>query len=122
MDCEAVICPDLVGATVIEHRVKFPEKPCDRYVTVPAQGIDGCAALNLTTGVCTIYLELHPSREAVRHEWSHCMGWHHTWDPQKRRYEWFPMPEVLKYDFANAKEGENGGHQPSRGLSAPIRE
>ena len=105
---------------MIEHRVKFPEKPCDRYVTVPAQGLDGCAALNLTTGVCTIYLELHPSRAAVRHEWSHCMGWHHTWDPQKRRYEWFPMPEVLKYDFA-AKEGVDG-HIAAGSLSAPIRE
>ena len=27
------------------------------------------------------------------------MGWHHNWNPQKRRYEWFPMEQVLKYDF-----------------------
>ena len=102
MDCEAVICPDLVGATVIEHRVRFPEIPCDRYVTVPADGLDGCMALNLSTGICTIYLESKPSKEAVRHEWSHCMGWAHTWDPQKGRYEWFPMDEVRKYDFKEA--------------------
>ena len=104
MDCEAVICPDLVGATVIEHRVRFPEIPCDRYVTVPAEGVDGCMALNLTTGICTIYLERQPSKEAVRHEWSHCMGWAHTWDPQKGRYEWFPMDEVRKYNFSASKE------------------
>ena len=120
MDCEAAICPDLVGATVIEHRVRFPEKPCDSYVTVPAQGLDGCAALNLSTGVCTIYMERHPSRETVRHEWSHCMGWAHTWDPQKQRYEWFPMPEVLKYDFA-AKEGADG-HITAGSVSPPVRE
>ena len=69
MDCEKQICPDLVGATVIEHRVKNPEKPCDRYVTVPAAGLDGCAALNLTTGICTIYLDKRANKAAVRHEW-----------------------------------------------------
>jgi len=71
-------------------------------VTVPADGVDGCMALNLTTGICTIYLERQPSKEAVRHEWSHCMGWAHTWDPKRGRYEWFPMREVLKYNFKEA--------------------
>ena len=109
MDCEAVICPDLVGATVIEHRVRFPEVECDRFVNVPVEGVDGCMALNLSTGVCTIYLDKKADRDTVRHERSHCNGWHHTWDPQKHRYEWFPMPEVLKYDFSAAKEGAPDG-------------
>ena len=104
MDCEAYICPDLVGATVVEHRVRFPEIPCDRFVTIPPDGVDGCMALNLTTGVCTIYVESHPDKETLNHEWSHCMGWAHTWDSQKQRYEWFPMDEVRKYNFS-AKEG-----------------
>ena len=99
MDCEAAICPDLVGATVIEHRVRFPEFSCERFMTIPAADIDGCAILNLTTGICTIYLEKRASKEAVRHEHSHCNGWHHDWDPQRRRYSWHAMPEVLKYDF-----------------------
>ena len=99
MDCEAVICPDLVGATVIEHRVRFPELSCDGFVTIPASGIDGCAILNLTTGICTIYLDKRASKAAVRHEWSHCMGWHHNYDPQRRMYRWHAMPEVLKYNF-----------------------
>ena len=115
MDCEAQICPDLVGATVIEHRVRNPEQKCDRFVTVPAAGLDGCAALNLSTGVCTIYINWRTGREVKNHEWSHCMGWHHTWDPQKRRYEWHPMPEVRKYDFsASGKATERGDASASR--------
>ncbi len=47
MDCEVAICPDLVGATVIEHRVADPEKHCDRFVTVPADGLDGFMLLKL---------------------------------------------------------------------------
>ena len=104
MDCEAAICPDLVGATVIEHRVRIPEIPCDKYVTVPAEGLDGCMALNLTTGVCTIYVGRMADEATVNHEWSHCMGWAHTWDRQKQRYEWYPMDEVRKYDFQAGKE------------------
>jgi len=115
LDCESVICPDLVGATVIDHRVSDPEKHCDRFVTVPAAGLDGCAALNLTTGICTIYRDRRSGRETKRHEWSHCMGWAHTWDPQKRRYEWFPMPEVRKYDFAESSEaGQRGRASASK--------
>ena len=103
MDCEKQICPDLVGATVIEHRVTNPENQCDRYVTVPAAGLDGCAALNLTTGICTIYMDRRSGKATKNHEWSHCMGWHHTWDPQRQRYEWFPMAEVRKYNFSKDK-------------------
>ena len=118
MDCEKTVCPDLVGATVIEHRVRNPEKPCDRYVTVPAEGLDGCAALNLTTGICTIYMERNPSRATIRHEYSHCMGWQHNWDPQRRRYEWFPMEQVLKYDFSASngvtKRGEASASKEAR--------
>ena len=69
--------------------------------------VDGCMELNLTTGVCHIWMDKKPNRDTVRHEWSHCMGWAHTWDSQKSRYEWFPMPEARKYNFA-AKEGRDG--------------
>ena len=74
-------------------------------MTIPAADIDGCAILNLTTGICTIYLDRRASKEAVRHEHSHCNGWHHDWDPQRRRYSWHAMPEVLKYDFASKEAG-----------------
>jgi hypothetical protein len=95
MDCEQQICPDLVGATVIEHRV--PEylkvKNCYRIMNGILQ-VDGCMELNLTTKVCHIYMDKKPTRLTVNHEWSHCMGWAHTWDNQRQRYEWFPMPEL----------------------------
>ena len=107
MDCEYRICPDLVGATVIEHRVQVPENSCDDFVTVPAVGLDGCMTLNLTTGVCTIYVGTHPDKATLNHEWSHCMGWAHTWSKLHQRYEWFPMPEVLKYDFSASKEASD---------------
>jgi len=105
VDCEYRICPDLVGATVIEHRVQIPEISCEPFVTVPAQGLDGCMALNLTKGTCDIYIGMRADRATINHEWSHCMGWAHTWDPQKQRYEWFPMPEVRKYNFASKEAG-----------------
>jgi hypothetical protein len=56
--------------------------------------VDGCMELNLTTKVCHIWMDKKPDRATVNHEWSHCMGWAHTWDHQKQRYEWFPMPEL----------------------------
>ena len=56
--------------------------------------VDGCMELNLTTKVCHIWMDKKPNRPTVNHEWSHCMGWAHTWDRQKQRYEWFPMPEL----------------------------
>lgn len=109
MDCEAQICPDLIGATVIEHRVPEYEKTKNCYrIMNGILAVDGCMELNLSTGVCHIYTDRSPSRETVNHEWSHCMGWAHNWNPQRRVYEWFPMPEVRKYDFT--KEGETGGH------------
>ena len=67
-------------------------------------------ALNLSTGVCTIYMGARADKATINHEYSHCMGWHHTWDNQKQRYEWFPMPEVRKYDFsASGKATKRGG-------------
>ena len=96
VDCEAEICPDLVGATVIEHRVPDYKRnsECYRIMNGVLQ-VDGCMELNLTTKVCHIWMGKKPNRLTVNHEWSHCMGWAHTWDPQKKRYEWFPMPEVI---------------------------
>ena len=57
--------------------------------------VDGCMELNLTTKVCHIWMDKKPNRLTVNHEWSHCMGWAHTWNKQRQRYEWFPMPEVI---------------------------
>ena len=75
-------------------------------MTVPVEGVDGCMQLNLTTGVCTIYRDSRSGKETKNHEWSHCHGWAHAWDRQRQRYEWFPMPEVRKYNFN--KEDSHG--------------
>ena len=107
MDCEAVICPDMVGATIEIHETKLPEKHCDNFVTVPAEGLDGCAVLNLTTGVCTIYIERHYTKEVLRHELGHCHGWSHNWNPQRRRYEWFRTPETLQYSIGDRRPIES---------------
>jgi hypothetical protein len=78
--------------------------------------VDGCMELNLSTGVCHIWMDKRPNRDTVRHEWSHCMGWAHTWDPQKSRYEWFPMPEVRKYNFAaSSVAGQRGAASSKEG-------
>ena len=104
MDCEARICPDLVSATVIEHRVPAYQRDQECYRIVKGTNNDACMELNLTTGVCTIWYDKYADRETRNHERSHCNGWAHTWDPQKRKYRWFPMDEVRKYDFSAGKE------------------
>lgn len=58
--------------------------------------------LNLSTGICTIWFGRRPGSATRNHERSHCNGWRHTW--RNGHYRWFPMPEVLKYDFAASKE------------------
>jgi hypothetical protein len=101
VDCEARICPDLVGATVIEHRVPGYQRDQECYRIVKGVlEVDACMELNLSTGVCTIWYDRRADRETRNHERSHCNGWAHTWDPQKRKYRWFPMDEVRKYDFS----------------------
>ena len=101
MDCEARICPDLVGATVIEHRVPEYQRDQECYRIVKGVlDVDACMELNLTTGVCTIWYDRRADRETRNPERSHCNGWANTWDPQKRKYRWFPMDEVRKYDFS----------------------
>jgi hypothetical protein len=105
VDCEASIsaCPDLVGAQIeIRKSINYVAH-CDNFVNVPVSGIDGCAVLNITKGTCTIYIGLRSTLEARRHERAHCHGYNHTWDPQRRRYEWFPMPEVEMYSLGDRR-------------------
>ena len=91
------MCPDLVGAVVIEHRLADHElaKNCYRLVNI-SDGVDACMELNLTTRTCTIYYPKNPSKEVWLHEQAHCRGWEH-----RRRfmgfdvhYLWSPMREL----------------------------
>ena len=110
MDCEAQICPDLVGATIIEHRVVDPSYSCDSFVNVPVDGVDGCMQLNITTGVCTIYVGFKADLATRNHEMSHCHGWQHTWNRLTHRYEWFPMPELEMYGLGDRRPiGKDAG-------------
>ena len=117
MDCEARICPDLVGATVIEHRVPAYKRDQECYRIVSMGNVDACMELNLTTGICTIWYDHHAGRETKNHERSHCNGWAHTYNRQRQRYEWYPMDEVRKYNFA--KEGTDGHITASSSKAAP---
>lgn len=119
MDCEQQICFDLVGATVIEHRV--PEykrnQECYKLVTGVAK-VDACMELNLTTGVCTIWFDKNPSKEEINHEYSHCNGWQHTWNSRTRRYEWFPMPEVI----ASQEPPAGSSHKSAASIDSDARQ
>ena len=101
MDCEATICPDLVGAKIEIRKSLNYQKHCDEFVTVPVEGVDGCAVLNITRGTCTVYIGFRSSPEARRHEIAHCHGWHHTWNG--REYTWFPMPEISQYSLGDMR-------------------
>ena len=119
MDCEKQICPDLVGATVIEHRVPeyLKTKNCYRIMN-GILSVDGCMELNLTTGVCHIWMDKHPEKATVNHEISHCNGWQHTWNSQTRRYEWFPMPEVI----ASQESPAGSSHKSAASIDSDARQ
>lgn len=99
MECdgERALCPDLVGATVIEHRVAdyALKQNCYSFVNL-RDGYVACMELNLTTRTCTIYFDKHPGRKTRLHEQNHCRGWAHETSVRGREvhYRWRPMPEL----------------------------
>ena len=103
MDCEESIsaCPDLVGAQIEIRKSLNYQNLCYEHVTVPVDGIDGCAVLNITKGTCTIYIGFRSSPETRRHERAHCHGWNHTWDGSS--YTWYPMPEISQYSLGDMR-------------------
>jgi hypothetical protein len=103
VDCEAQICPDLVGAIVIEHVSHLYQNSCYRIVKGLQDGVDGCMELNITTGICNVYLPPRASTEVRNHEYSHCNGWAHSWNHRTQRYEWYPMPEVEMYSLGDRR-------------------
>ena len=107
VDCEKQICPDLVGATVIEHRVPDYKRDQECYRIVKTSNVDACMELNFTTGVCNIYYGWRPDKATRNHERSHCNGWAHTYSRQRQQYEWYPMPEAI----ASQESPEGSGHR-----------
>ena len=103
MDCEASIsaCPDLVGAQIEIRKSLNYQTACEGFVTVPVDGVDGCAVLNITRGTCTIYIGFRSTPETRRHEIAHCRGYAHTWNG--REYTWFPMPEISQYSLGDMR-------------------
>ena len=102
MDCdgEREICHDLVGASVIEHRLPSyqVDQICHRLVN--NGGADACMELNLTTGTCNIYYRRDAGSATVMHERNHCRGWRHDHKTTFRgsiRYDWSPMIEVIRF-------------------------
>ena len=99
MECdgERALCPDLVGASVIEHRVTDHRRSQECYRIVSAiEGIEACMELNLTKGTCVIWFPLSPSKETRLHERNHCRGWGHTSRTigGKVFYSWSPFAEL----------------------------
>ena len=106
------MCPDLVGATVIEHRVSDYrlQQNCYKYVSA-IEGVDACMELNLTARTCTIWFPLSPSKETRLHERNHCRGWGHTSRTigGKVFYSWSPFAQLDGLRGATADgSGEEG--------------
>ena len=100
MDCdgERHLCEDLVGATVIEHHLADYALDSICYRIVKDADVHACMELNLTDGVCNIYLRKSGTSYTTRtHERNHCRGWGHTHRTGFRgqiRYDWAPMVEL----------------------------
>ena len=91
------MCLDLVGASVIEHRVTDHKRSRECYKIVKQiDGVEACMELNLTKRTCVIWYPLSPSKETRLHEQNHCRGWAHTSKTRggKVRYSWSPMAEL----------------------------
>lgn len=100
MDCdgERYLCEDLVGASVIEHRLADYQVDKICYNIVKTSDVHACMELNLTTRTCKIYYRRDAGFATRTHEKNHCRGWGHTHTITFRgriRYDWFPMPEVI---------------------------
>ena len=100
MDCdgERALCEDLVGATVIEHRLADHTLDSICYRIVKDTNVTACMELNLNTRVCNIYYRRNGASYTTRtHEHNHCRGWAHTHKVGFRgqvRYDWAPMIEL----------------------------
>ena len=114
MDCdgERAPCEDLVGATVIEHRLADHTLDSICYRIVNTTNVQACMELNLNTRVCNIYYRKNSASYTTRtHERNHCRGWGHTHKIGFRgeiRYEWAPMIELELFAGTkpNGKEAE----------------
>ena len=111
------MCLDLVGASVIEHRVTDYKRSQECYrIVKQIDGVEACMELNLTKRTCVIWYPMHPSRETRFHEQNHCRGWAHT---IRRRggeifYDWSPMSQLADVDglldpAADGADQERGG-------------
>ena len=100
MDCdgERYLCEDLVGASVIEHRLADYQVDKICYRIVKTSEVHACMELNITKRTCNIYYRRDAGFATRTHEKNHCRGWGHTHTTTFRgriRYDWSPMPEVI---------------------------
>ena len=114
MECdgERALCPDLVGASVIEHRVTDYRRSQECYrIVKQVEGIEACMELNITKRTCVIWLPRSPSKETRLHEQNHCRGWGHSERSRggKVFYSWSPFSELGGvFDPAADGSGEEG--------------
>ena len=85
-DCngEREYCADLLGFRVEEVRTALDGEINEQC----GHGVQACAKLNFTTGVCTIYMPRRVNVNVRRHERNHCKGWQHK---PGQNHTWFPM-------------------------------
>ena len=116
MECdgERALCPDLVGASVIEHRVTDYRRSQECYrIVKQVDGVEACMELNLTTRTCVIWFPQSPSKETKLHEQNHCRGWGHSerYRGGKVFYSWSPFVELggVRGPAADGPDQERGG-------------